>query len=71
MFPRQIGSRYLGFAIGLLAWAIYLTWLPALLGVPGFVLYMNRFQIRPRERGLSSLFASDFTPYRNQVRRWL
>lgn len=62
---------YLGFAIVLLAWSIYLAWPPALLGVLGFVLYMNLFQIGPEERALAGLFGSDFTQYCSQVRRWL
>lgn len=62
---------YLGFATALTAWSIYLAWLPALLGVLGFVLYMNRFQIGPEERALEGLFGADFTQYCSQVRRWL
>lgn len=61
---------YLGFATTLLAWAIYLAWPLALLGVMGFVLYMNRFQIEPEERALAGLFGSDFAQYCSQVRRW-
>ncbi len=62
---------YLGFATALMAWAIFLAWPPALLGVLGFVLYMNRFQICPEERALERLFGRHFTQYCAQVRRWL
>ena len=62
---------YLGFATALIAWSIFLAWPPALLGVLGFVMYMNRFQIGPEERALASLFGKEFTQYCNQVRRWL
>lgn len=62
---------YLGFATALIAWSIFLTWPPALLGVLGFVMYMNRFQIGPEERALASLFGREFTQYCSQVRRWL
>ena len=62
---------YLGFAIVLLAWSIFLAWPPALLGVLGFVLYMNRFQIIPEERALTTLFKVDFLAYQAKVRRWL
>ncbi|QXI26141.1 methyltransferase family protein [Pseudomonas vanderleydeniana] len=62
---------YLGFATVLVAWSIFLAWPPALLGVLGFVVYMNRFQIGPEERALASLFGSDFSQYCRQVRRWL
>ncbi|MCO8164891.1 isoprenylcysteine carboxylmethyltransferase family protein [Pseudomonas sp. 21LCFQ010] len=62
---------YLGFATVLLAWSIFLAWPPALLGVPGFVIYMTLFQIGPEERALSRLFGTEFTQYCNRVRRWL
>jgi protein-S-isoprenylcysteine O-methyltransferase Ste14 len=32
---------------------------------------MNRFQIGPEEKALTSLFASEFTAYCAKVRRWL
>lgn len=62
---------YLGFATVLIAWSIFLAWPPALLGVLGFVIYMNLFQIGPEERALASLFGRDFTQYCSRVRRWL
>ncbi|WP_416769300.1 methyltransferase family protein [Pseudomonas sp. RHF3.3-3] len=62
---------YLGFATVLVAWSIFLAWPPALLGVLGFVTYMNRFQIGPEERALAGLFGRDFTQYCSEVRRWL
>lgn len=61
---------YLGFATVLVAGSIFLAW-PALLGVLGFVLYMNRFQIAPEERALTKLFGDDFAQYCNRVRRWI
>ena len=62
---------YLGMATWLLAWAAWLAAPVALLGVPLFVLYMNRFQIRPEERALASLFDGEFPTYQARVRRWL
>ena len=62
---------YLGFAMLLLAWTLFLAWPPALLGVAGFVLYMNHLQIAPEEQALSRLFGADFARYCTQVRRWL
>ena len=62
---------YVGFALFLLAWAVSLASLWALIGVPGFVLYMNRFQIAPEERALLSLFGGEFEEYRLRVKRWL
>lgn len=63
---------YLGFALFLLAWALYLASPVALLVGPScFVLYLNRFQIAPEERALEKLFGEEFASYRQQVRRWL
>jgi protein-S-isoprenylcysteine O-methyltransferase Ste14 len=41
---------YLGLALALLAWAVFVSSAWALLGPVAFVLYMNRFQIIPEER---------------------
>lgn len=62
---------YLGLAIVLCAWAIYLSNPLSLLGVVAFVAYMNRFQIIPEETALRALFGHDFERYATQVRRWL
>ena len=43
----------------------------ALLGPPGFVLWINRFQIAPEERALEATFGEAFENYRRNVRRWL
>lgn len=62
---------YLGLAIVLLAWAIYLaTWLGVIV-VALYVAYMDYFQIRPEERALASQFGRTFAAYRQAVRRWL
>jgi protein-S-isoprenylcysteine O-methyltransferase Ste14 len=62
---------YFGLLLVLLAWAVFLSSAWALLGVAGFVLYMNRFQITPEERALSMLFGSEYASYKARVRRWL
>lgn len=62
---------YLGVLLVLLAWAIYLANVLTLLFLPGFVWYMNWFQIEPEERALTSLFGPEFTAYVARVRRWL
>lgn len=62
---------YVGFALVLLAWAAFLASPVALLGVLGFIGFMNRFQIAPEERALRHLFGLEFEAYRRQVRRWL
>lgn len=62
---------YLGLAILLCAWAL---WLSALLPwvVPVlFVLYITRFQIQPEERVLAELFGPPYADYTRRVRRWI
>ena len=71
IYQYSRNPMYVGFALLLLAWACYLASPFALFGVLGFVLYMNRFQIRPEERALISLFGSEYSVYQTQVRRWL
>ncbi|MCJ8348858.1 isoprenylcysteine carboxylmethyltransferase family protein [Moritella sp.] len=62
---------YVGFALFLLAWVVYLSspWLST--GIVGFVLYMNQFQIEPEERALKEIFGPEFISYQAKVRRWL
>lgn len=62
---------YLGFLWILLGWGIFLSNALAFLALPGFVLYMNRFQIEPEERALRRLFGQTFVTYVNHVRRWI
>lgn len=62
---------YLGFLLVLLAWGMALSNLLSLACLAPFVLYMNRFQIEPEERALTSRFPQDFAKYRAKVRRWL
>lgn len=62
---------YLGFAIVLLAWALALGKALPFLGVIGFVLYIQRFQILPEERALQQRFGASFGSYKSRVRRWI
>ena len=62
---------YLVLLLELTAWAIFLSNpLPFLL-LPGYMLYINRFQIAPEERALTSLFGREFADYQSRVRRWI
>ncbi|MGZ5695339.1 MAG: methyltransferase family protein [Burkholderiales bacterium] len=62
---------YLGMAVILIAWAVYLANPVSLIAVPCFIVYMNRFQIVPEEKVLELLFKSEFKSYMTRVRRWL
>lgn len=62
---------YVGMAMFVLAWAVYLSSLLPLLGLPLFVTYITRFQIQAEERALKARFADAFVRYTTRVRRWL
>ena len=62
---------YLGLAVILVGWAIYLTNVVAMLLVPAFVAYMTEFQIKPEERALRAKFGPGFADYMLEVRRWI
>jgi protein-S-isoprenylcysteine O-methyltransferase Ste14 len=61
---------YVGMAILLTGWAVWLGALWPFLGPALFVAYITRFQIAPEERILRGKF-SDFEAYAARVRRWL
>jgi len=70
VFRVSRNPMYLSLVLYLVAWAAYLSnWL-ALLLVPVFVLYINRFQIKPEERALSALYGPAYSSYKARVRRW-
>jgi protein-S-isoprenylcysteine O-methyltransferase Ste14 len=62
---------YLGFLLLLCGLAFFVSNVLAAALLPGFVLYMTRFQIRPEERALETRFGSDFVAYKGRVRRWI
>jgi protein-S-isoprenylcysteine O-methyltransferase Ste14 len=71
IFRWTRNPMYLGMAMLLVAWAVYLANPISVVLIPVFVVYMNRFQIAPEERALESRFGAQFTEYRDRVRRWL
>jgi len=62
---------YLGFSLFLLAWSVFLSSPLLILGMVAFVLFMNRFQIKPEERALTKIFGEEFEGYQARVSRWL
>ncbi|WP_211753484.1 methyltransferase family protein [Nitrosomonas aestuarii] len=62
---------YVGFFLVLCAWGVFLSNVAALVMLPVFVLYMNRFQIGPEERHMSEKFEDAYRRYRGTVRRWV
>jgi protein-S-isoprenylcysteine O-methyltransferase Ste14 len=71
IFRFSRNPMYVGMALFLIAWSIYLASLPSLLLIPLFILYMNYFQIQPEEHALLGLFGDEYISYKKQVRRWL
>jgi protein-S-isoprenylcysteine O-methyltransferase Ste14 len=62
---------YVGLAVILVGWAMFLASAWALIGVAIFVAYMTRWQIVPEERALAANFGASYAAYRAKVRRWL
>lgn len=62
---------YLGLALILAGWAMYLENAAALLLLPVFVVYINYFQIKPEERSLLAKFGPSYAEYLSTVRRWV
>ena len=71
VFSLSRNPMYVGMVFILLAWAIYLGSSWALLGIIGFVIFINQFQIVPEERAMLALFGEEFVSYSKKVRRWL
>ena len=62
---------YLALVVVLLAWAVRLGNLASFAGVPVFVAYMTRFQVKPEERILAGKFGAPYREYVASVRRWV
>jgi protein-S-isoprenylcysteine O-methyltransferase Ste14 len=71
VYASTRNPMYLGFAMILLGFAVFLSHPLSFLVVPCFIAYLNRFQIVPEERALQGRFGSEFTVYSSRVRRWL
>ena len=71
IYKHTRNAMYVGLLFILIGWGLFLSSLCSLALLPGFVLYMNRFQIRPEERALEAIFGEKFLTYKNRVRRWL
>ncbi|MBD1548313.1 methyltransferase family protein [Roseibium aggregatum] len=62
---------YLGMAVLLAGWALYLGSLAALIIIPAFVWLLTELQIKPEEVALESVFGEDYQSYKARVRRWI
>ncbi len=62
---------YLGMAITLVAWFIFLqNWL-TLVFVIAFIAFITQYQIKPEEQALEKIFGDEYVRYKVRVRRWL
>jgi len=61
---------YLAILLVLLAWGLWLGNAFNTLLATVFVGYMNKFQIRPEEEALATIFGKEFQQYCALVRRW-
>lgn len=62
---------YLGFAVMLVGWAVFLGSAWAFVGPIAFVAFITRFQIVPEERAMNANFGRDFAEFCKCVRRWI
>jgi protein-S-isoprenylcysteine O-methyltransferase Ste14 len=71
IFRLSRNPMYLGLALLLIGWALWLGTASPWLVPPVFVLFIYLAQILPEERALESLFGADYLEYRRTVARWL
>lgn len=62
---------YVGQALLLAGWAMWMGNLAGLLAVPAFVAWIDRLQIAPEERALEAAFGDAFRDWASRVRRWI
>lgn len=71
IYRRTRNPMYLAFLLGLTGVAVAIANPVGFLVLPGFVIYMNRFQIEPEERALAAIFGGVFKAYCERTRRWV
>lgn len=71
LFRFTRNPMYLGMALVLSAWALYLANALAIIGPALFVASITVLQIKPEEEALGKIFGQDYVEYRQRVRRWL
>lgn len=62
---------YLGLALALLGFCVYLSNPLTVVAVVCFIAYLTRFQIVPEERVLLKKFGETYAQYMQSVRRWV
>src|SRR5687768_16540138 len=67
IYRRTRNPMYLGFLLILVGWATAMANVVAFVVLPGFFIYINRFQIKPEERTLTLIFGEDFKACRAKL----
>ena len=62
---------YLGDAMALVGWGLFLGALSAFVVLPGFVMLINRRFIRGEEAALKAAFPDEFAAFARRTRRWI
>ena len=62
---------YVGVVFVLLGCFLAFGAVSSALGLPVFIAYITRYQIRPEEQVLLAKFGSEYSAYKAQVRRWV
>ncbi len=70
-YKHSRNPMYLALSMVLIAVAIYLTDLLSMMLIPGFFVYMTRFQIIPEERRMLQIFGDEYQEYAENTPRWL
>lgn len=62
---------YVGMTLLTLSFAIFLGTLSAFFAPVLFVVYITKFQIKPEEQALNTIFGEEWATYQKTTRRWL
>lgn len=71
VFTLSRNPMYLGLALVLAGWGVWLGSGGSLLVVLLFILAMTVLQIKPEEAALTKCFGNDYLDYCQRVRRWI
>ncbi|AUI85907.1 hypothetical protein BS333_05670 [Vibrio azureus] len=71
VFSYTRNPMYLAMLLLLIALGLWWEHLSVFLVGVLFVSYLNRFQIKPEERALETLFGAEYVEYKSKVHRWV
>ena len=71
LFAFSRNPMYIGVALVLVGWGVWLAHPVALLLPVVFVVYLDRRQVPREEQALAAAFGDEFARYAREVRRWL